>query len=195
MTETIAHHRDGDGCAGQPRPLDDHAIDAVRLRARRLLQSAAASDWTQATIHGDWVALHYGPPGEYFLSLVLAGYIRTGNSYSRTRVLRLPMLTSAVPARDPEAAVLFEHLASHRRLTWSPLEQDGALEAARLPLQQFLLHLHAGDQTSAMDQWHRVYEQGKQHPPIALAFTALLLVWARRALFGPETRSTTAPLN
>lgn len=195
MTQPPGRHHDGDGCTGQPRPLDADATAAIRLRAKRLLHHAFDADWDQVTIHGDWVALHYGPPGEYYLSTVLASYIRTGNSYGQTRMLRLPLLSAAVPARDPEAAALFEYLASHRRLPRTPLGQGGDLEAARLPLQQFLLHLHAGDQPAAMSQWHQVYEHSRQHPHHALAFTALLIVWTRRALFGPTPRHVTAPLN
>jgi len=189
-------HHEGDGCTGQPRTVDPDGAEAIRYRAKRLITRAATGAWPEAVIHGDWAADHYGPPGEYFLSTLLAGYVRKGHQPPSTGMGGLPVLALTVGDGDLEAAALFEYLISHRRLHGSPLEQCGALQAARLPLQSFLMFLHIGDTPAARRQWLNVYDHGSDAPLIPPAFATLLTLWAARAVFGSRPLAVqTAPLN
>lgn len=190
-----AHH-DGDGCTGQPRTVDPDAADAIRYRAKRLITRAATGSWPEAVIHGDWVSDHYGPPGEYFLSTLLAMYVRKGPQPRSTGMGGLPQLALTVGDGDLEATALFEFLTSHRRLQGSPLEQCGALQAARLPLQTFLMFLHVGDTPAARRQWMTVYDHGTDAPLVPAAFATLLTLWAARAMFGSRhLAAQAAPFN
>lgn len=193
---TTAHY-DGDGCTGQPRTVDPDGADAIRYRAKRLVTRAASGSWPEAVIHGDWVSDHYGPPGEFFLSTLLAGYVRHGHQPpSGPGMGGLPQLSLTVCDGDLEAAALFEYLTSHRRLQGTPLEQCGALQAARLPLQTFLMFLHVGDTPAARRQWLAVYDEGARLPLVPAAFAALLTLWAARATFGfRQLTAQAAPLN
>lgn len=191
-----AHH-DGDGCTGQPRTVDPDGAEAIRYRAKRLITRAAALAWPEAVIHGDWVADHYGPPGEFFLSTLMAGYVRRGfHPPTGPGFGGLPQLSLTVGDGDLEAVALIEYLASHRRLDRSPLAQGGALQAARLPVQTFMLHLHVGDTHAARRQWLVIQDIGREHPLLPAAFAALLTLWAARATFGSrQLAARTAPFN
>lgn len=192
-------HYDGDGCTGQDRTVDSDGAEAIRYRAKRIITRAAVSAWPEAVIHGDWVADHYGRPGEYFLSTLLAAYIRQSHQTpAASSVLGgpPPQLALTVPDGDPEAADLFEYQVSHRRLTGSPIAQWEALGAVRLSLQTFLLHLHVGDTRAARRHWLNLYDHGKDNPLIPPAFATLLITWAARSVFGTRQLATnTAPLN
>ena len=190
-------HRDDDGCTGQPRTVDPDGADAIRFLAKRVITRASGGAWSEVAIHADWAADHYGPPGEFFLCTLLAGYVRKGFQPPTGDLLGgLPQLALTVGDGDLEAAALYEFLLSHRRLSGSPLEQCGALQAARLPLQTFLMFLHVGDTPAARRQWLHVYDHGTQAPLIPPAFASLLVLWAARATFGSRHLAVqTAPLN
>lgn len=184
-----AHH-DGDGCTGQPRPITPEAARHIAYRARRIIARAHQGDWPEAINHADWVADHYGPPGEYHLSTLLAGHINWGARPGH------PQLALSIPARDPEAAALFEHLASHRRLTSTPPDQCRALGAVRVPLQTFVMFLHVGDNHAARRHWLNLHKHATANPLIPPAFATLLITWAARTAFDSrQNRARTAPLN
>lgn len=87
-------------------------------------------------------------------------------------------------------------MASHRRLTSSPPDQCGALGAARLPLQTFVMFLHVGDTPAARRHWLNLTAHGTAQPLIPPAFAALLITWAARAALGSRHMARqTAPLN
>lgn len=185
-------HQEGDGCTGQPRTVDTDGADAIRHRAKLLITRAHTGAWPEAVIHGDWVADHYGVPGEYFLSALLAMYVRKGQPISRPGP---PQLALTVGNGDLEAAALFEYLTSHRRLAAPPLEQCGALQAARLPLQTFLTFLHTGDTPAARRHWLDFHAHGTSTPLVPAAFATLLTLWASRATFGSRhLAGQTSPL-
>lgn len=191
-----AHH-DGDGCTGTPRTVDTDAADDIGYRARRIITRAAISDWADTAAHADWTALHYGPPGEFFLSALLAGYVRQGLRPRGNQHEPLPQLAILVPSGDLQAVSLFEHLASRRALPGSAFDHWHAIGSARLPLQTFMLALYVGDQRGAQEQWLELHEQGRNGSPLLpLAFSAQLTLWASRAMLGDrhEARAT-ADLN
>ncbi|MFF9265886.1 hypothetical protein [Streptomyces longwoodensis] len=183
-------HYEGDGCTGQDRAVDTTGAEEITYRAKRLVIRVHTSAWPEALIHGDWVADHYGNPGSYYLSTLLAGYVRQAHPHA------LPQLPLTVPDGDLEAAALYDCLLDHRRLPATQPEQCAALTAARLPLQAFLLQLHVGDTPAARRQWTDVHRHGHTHPLIPPAFAALLILWATRATLGSRHKTRqTAPLN
>lgn len=199
MTQTpgrTTRHHDDDTCAGEPRTVDAYGADAIRLRARRLIAHAEERAWPRVAIHADWATRHYGPPGDYFLCTLLAACVRQSPAPRPTAFHGLPQLSLAVPEGDPEAAALCDYLASYRTLNRYPLAQGGALRAARLPLQTFLLHLHLGDTHAARRQWLNIHEHGTQDPLTPAAFVTLLALWAARALSRSRQLAVqTAPFN
>jgi hypothetical protein len=188
-----AHH-DGDGCTGQHRTVDTEGADDIGYHTRRLIICAAEGRHPEAVIHGDWAAVHYGAPGEFFLCAQLAHYVLRGD-HGRPSAY-VPLLPALVPEGDLEAAELLDHVATHRGLAASPREQFGALKAARFPLNTFILHFHKGDTRSAEWQWSHLCQQADEAPLLLPAFGATLALWAARATFGTRhTAAQAAPLN
>jgi hypothetical protein len=185
-----AHH-EGDGCTGKHRTVDLEGAEDIGYHARRLLVCAATGRPREAVSHGEWAAVHYGAPGEFFLCTELVRRVCQGRPSTDA-----PSLSWAVPDGDLEAAALLESTAAHRRLATPPAEQHAAFAAARLQLQTFALHLHSRNTREAEWQWARLCEQADHAPLLLPAFRATLAVWAARATFGSrQLAARTAPLD
>lgn len=199
-------HHSGDGCTGQPRPLNLDEGYEIRSGARRMIANVGLTNpqtanrpWDTIADEGAYIARHFGPEGEWFLTGLLAEYVRRGAAPNLRGPGDLPVLSLAVPPCDPQAAALLVTLAERHRQPGSADEQCAHLEAARMPLQTFMLHMHLTSHRAARQQWVSVFQHDHGTPLLtALGFTAQLVVWAARATLpaqkGP-TASTTAPMN
>jgi hypothetical protein len=178
-----AIHADGDGCTGERRALSGPDIRAIQHELRHLLTATAAQDYDTAARRGGGVALHYGPEGEWTLCNLLAEHIRRGTSQAIRDPRNVPCIALSVPAGDPEALALLSVLAIHHRQRATFTQQCEALEAARLPLQTFLLHVNATDHAAARRHWENTFLHTDGALPLtALGFTAQLVLWAARTL-------------
>ncbi|MFE2934884.1 hypothetical protein [Streptomyces sp. NPDC059278] len=201
-------HHSGDGCTGQPRSLNLDEGYEIRSSARRMITTVALAasypqgtnrPWDAIADEGAYLARHFGPEGEWFLTGLLAEYVHRGATPNLRGPGELPVLSLAVPPCDPQAAALLFALAERHRQPDSTDEQCAHLEAARVPLQTFMLHMHLTNHRAARQQWVSVFQHDNGTPLLAaLGFTAQLVVWAARATLpaqkGP-TASATAPMN
>lgn len=176
-----SHHHPGDGCTGEPRIVSLCEGYEIREGARVMLAAAAARAWHPVVSTGDTIALHYGPHGEWFLSSLLAQHVVHGAEPGQRPSGPPPQLNSTVPADDTDARGLLRHLAARHRQPTDPDTLNGAIRAARIPLQNFVRHFHAVAYPRARRIWADTYREDGPTPHLtALAFTSQLIVWSAR---------------
>ncbi len=187
------HHPD-DGCTGRLRTLTTDDGRAIRDLGETMLLAAFTHFHTEVAATGDHIALHYGPGGEWFLAGLLADRTLKSAPRAHRGPLGEPHLARILPDDDPQAAALFALLSQRHRQDRAPGGQCGALEAARTPLQAFLMAFFCRDVPAAQRIWVEVYQDtGTTPTPQALAFTALLVLCAARSTL--PAPHPTSPLN
>ena len=153
MTRT-QHHHPGDGCTGELRLLTQQDRSDVQHLTRRILTATAEHRYADVEQHGDHLALHYGPVGEYACAITAA----------RACTTTTPDTTAATP--------LLTHL-QHRHRTTTPADTH-TLHAATTAVSTFItaVHHHPHHAEHALTA---IYEGPTSQ---ALSFTALLLTHA-----------------
>lgn len=178
MTGTAPHH-EGDGCAGEMRPLSPQDRADLTNLALRLLREAAHGNHDEAVAYGDTVARHYGPHGEQQVALTLAYTIGEGDWPLHDVI-------------DPAALDLLDRFADRRN---APRSLESRILAARVARPYLLRFLAAYRKhpTQGATYWENFYGSERTPLLISLAFSANLIIWAARAAH-PSPRYT-APLN
>lgn len=175
-------HYPGDGCTGTPHDLTAAEDHQVREIARVMVADAACSRWDDIVTSGRSLALHYGPHGEWLLTVLLATYVCQGRTPAGPRP---PQVNTDIPSGDVAAAELLHTLLNRedRRLE-SAVAQRDLLYTMRPVAQEIITRGCTQRWDHARVLWEAVYAPRRDMPGPALALTTLLVLWASRRALG-----------